>query len=217
MTAGGPGDIADRLAALSALWKSGALTDAEFQEAKSRLLDGDRAPATAGGAGRPGRTMRFGSREVPVPIVIGAIIGAIVALVIVVSLVTRPGNLKSRAIGTWSCVDAGDSKGIDYIIGDGTYNIPQRRRHGTWSLTGTSLSIHEAIDYGDGHVLNGDAQVNLTSADRPTGATIEFASTESGYSDQAEGGAHVDGNTVTVHLQHGSRPGATDDVTCTKK
>lgn len=122
-------------------------------------------------------------------------------------------GLKARALGAWSCRDVGADHAVDYLIGDGVYSIPTYQRGGTWSLDGTSLTIHETKNYGD-DLLDATTTIHLTSADQPTGATISYAANySSGSSDQAEGGAH-DGETVVVHLQHGSALNTgTDDVT----
>jgi hypothetical protein len=122
------------------------------------------------------------------------------------------------AMGTWSCVDASGYT-TEYVIGDGTSQISNGHRSGTWELDGTTLTLTETINYGD-DTLHGKAVVDLTSSDKPTGRTISLLAgySRSGATDQAEGATHYENGTVTVRLQHNSTLNqSADDVTCTKR
>jgi hypothetical protein len=167
--------------------------------------------------------LRIGSWSLPVRSLL-FITGGVIALMLLiafVALTTQPTDPRSMAVGTWSCRDNDDGPGParDYIVGDGTYEIPQEGRRGTWSLNGTIVTINETTSYGE-DVVPGTATVNLTSPTEPTGGQVEVrsANNEFGIGDQATGFVQYDNETVTVHLQHDSLFNTdADNVTCTRK
>ncbi|MDN5860340.1 MAG: SHOCT domain-containing protein [Pseudonocardia sp.] len=224
------GDEATRgLAQLAELRASGALTDDEYRAAEARLREGPGGPSPVppppgrptqtATRGRPmSRIVQVGGWTMPLSVLIAAgVSAAVIATVSVTALVQQPADLRSLALGTWACYDADSDRAVDYVIGDGTYDIPSRRRHGTWTVTGTTLTINETKVYSDGDTFHGTVSAQLTSPEPPTGASISYSSQYgSGFGVRAEGKAHYDGETVTVRLQHRSNS-AIAYVTCAKR